>query len=547
MLLPGKRYLELDPTSVLANDTLIAVYRIGQPELERITFQQYQNNIRLTNLFDAQGETLTNRAIFAYNSTDARFRLRLLQSDDIPNLAISKITGLQTALNGKEPTFAKGSIVSNTLQIINGANRLVGSDNLEIDFDIGAINLSGTYVPSVRTLTINGTSFDLTENRTWSVGTVTSITTGTGLTGGPITATGEVSFDVPWGDNRYHNRLVLINNSSQFQFIGNVEGIQVRANTSGSTGFPNVLGMAVAFYTGSNDTASAMGRTLALFRTYNTESYYIGSSNTASVTNPWRLLWHSGNLDPANFIASSRTLIGGDGIDTIGDLSVNRTINVDDTVLRTTNIAQTRLGLLTIRRAGSNDGTLLREVLGFEIGDDDLYKMWIMNGQNQLSPAGEVNWWFRMREIYNLVGGVNFERLGFHRGGLTVLGSNLPSSTLSTDISVFTNAQVSAVPYQISTYVHRSIMVENKAYFGKTSLINTGFLGANDRVFSDGTMYARLGFRTPDPSNLSVLDYATWLFGRPGTFQDTPPDAQFLIRISIDGNEYDLLAVLPPD
>jgi predicted heme/steroid binding protein len=47
-------------------------------------------------------------------------------------------------------------------------------------------------VPDSRTLTINGTSYDLTTNRTWSVGTVTSITFSGPLTGGTITGSGTV-------------------------------------------------------------------------------------------------------------------------------------------------------------------------------------------------------------------------------------------------------------------------------------------------------------------------------------------------------------------
>ena len=47
-------------------------------------------------------------------------------------------------------------------------------------------------VPETRTLTINGTSFDLSVNRTWSVGTVTSITFSGPLTGGTITGSGTV-------------------------------------------------------------------------------------------------------------------------------------------------------------------------------------------------------------------------------------------------------------------------------------------------------------------------------------------------------------------
>jgi predicted heme/steroid binding protein len=65
-----------------------------------------------------------------------------------------------------------------------------------------AIDLSG-YVPTARTLTINGTSYDLTANRSWSVGTVTSIVASTGITGGTITSSGTIAFDTTWGDARY--------------------------------------------------------------------------------------------------------------------------------------------------------------------------------------------------------------------------------------------------------------------------------------------------------------------------------------------------------
>jgi len=54
---------------------------------------------------------------------------------------------------------------------------------------------AATYVPLTRTLTINGTALDLSANRSWSVGTVTSVVTGTGLTGGTITSTGTIAVD----------------------------------------------------------------------------------------------------------------------------------------------------------------------------------------------------------------------------------------------------------------------------------------------------------------------------------------------------------------
>lgn len=48
------------------------------------------------------------------------------------------------------------------------------------------------YVPGFRTLTINGNQQDISADRTWFVGTVTSLLTNNGITGGPITSFGTI-------------------------------------------------------------------------------------------------------------------------------------------------------------------------------------------------------------------------------------------------------------------------------------------------------------------------------------------------------------------
>lgn len=56
----------------------------------------------------------------------------------------------------------------------------------------------GNYVPTSRTITINGVTYDLSANRSWTIstgGTVTSVGTGTGLAGGPITGAGTISLN----------------------------------------------------------------------------------------------------------------------------------------------------------------------------------------------------------------------------------------------------------------------------------------------------------------------------------------------------------------
>ncbi len=92
-------------------------------------------------------------------------------------------------------------------------------------------------VPTTRTLTINGTAFDLSANRSWSVGTVTSIATNGPIQGGTITGTGTISItqagsasdgylsSTDW--NTFNNKqgtisLTTTGNSGSSTFISNV-------------------------------------------------------------------------------------------------------------------------------------------------------------------------------------------------------------------------------------------------------------------------------------------------------------------------------------
>lgn len=74
-----------------------------------------------------------------------------------------------------------------------GSSGAATYDNSTGIFNIPQYTLSGLGgVPDTRTLTINGTSYDLSANRSWSVGTVTSIATTGPITGGTITGTGTI-------------------------------------------------------------------------------------------------------------------------------------------------------------------------------------------------------------------------------------------------------------------------------------------------------------------------------------------------------------------
>lgn len=108
---------------------------------------------------------------------------------------LSNQTDLQNALNAKQDTITTGT----TAQYFRGDLSLATFPTLVSSFtnDAGYITSSALtgYVPTTRTLTINGTAYDLSANRTWSVGTVTSVaaltlgTSGTDLSSSVATGT----------------------------------------------------------------------------------------------------------------------------------------------------------------------------------------------------------------------------------------------------------------------------------------------------------------------------------------------------------------------
>jgi hypothetical protein len=112
---------------------------------------------------------------------------RALVAADIPSLSyISNIstTAPLSTTGGLTPTLS-----------ISQANSTTDGYLSSVDwntFNNKEDALGYTPVPDSRQLTINGTVYDLTADRTWSVGTVTSITASAPLTGGTITGSGSV-------------------------------------------------------------------------------------------------------------------------------------------------------------------------------------------------------------------------------------------------------------------------------------------------------------------------------------------------------------------
>lgn len=91
------------------------------------------------------------------------------------------------------PVTLSGYGITNAMSTSHPANNIT-ADNLtkwSTAFGWGNHAAAG-YVPAARTLTVNGTAHDLSANRSWNVGTVTSVTTANGITGGPVTGSGTI-------------------------------------------------------------------------------------------------------------------------------------------------------------------------------------------------------------------------------------------------------------------------------------------------------------------------------------------------------------------
>jgi len=122
----------------------------------------------------------------------------------------------------------------------------------------GGIRANGSYGTSGQVLTSNGTTVFWTTPTT---GTVTQVSTGSGLAGGPITSTGTVS--------------ILANNGT----VANSTGLFVRANTGIVANATGVFVNATYIGTISANNSTYLNGQLA--------SYYTNATNITTGTLPW--------------------------------------------------------------------------------------------------------------------------------------------------------------------------------------------------------------------------------------------------------------------
>jgi len=178
-------------------------------------------------------------------------------------------------------------------------------------FNVPQYTLAGLGgVPDTRTLTINGTAYDLSANRSWSVGTVTSITAGTGLTGGTITGSGTLAFDTTFGDSRY---LLLTGGvmTGNINFTDDAEGIVWVRNTDGGY---------IKFYnTGDGDPDSRLE-----FNTSDNNNEYFRWTHSPSGGSLYELMRLTGNSAGNSVLSVS----GGIGINVL-NLNQSAALEID--------------------------------------------------------------------------------------------------------------------------------------------------------------------------------------------------------------------------
>ena len=195
-------------------------------------YVKVQNGYELDEIHDVQINNIQNNQILVYSDTQKLWKNRNASAVAVTSVATGN--GLSGGTITSTGTLtADTSILSTKNWRQKGVDSLQANINLKLNISDTATMLSpylrkadttslsnrinlklnisdtatmlspylksstaaSTYTPQSRTITINGTTQDLTANRTYSVGTVTSVATGNGLSGGTITSSGTLTAD----------------------------------------------------------------------------------------------------------------------------------------------------------------------------------------------------------------------------------------------------------------------------------------------------------------------------------------------------------------
>jgi hypothetical protein len=255
-------------------------------------------------------------------------------------VAVSKITADSTKIYNLSNTGNELIIENDTRTVTGGflKNRINGRtefacviDTFWVGHDTLYYKMCGSTaykllsnVPSSRTITINGTTYDLSADRTWSVGTVTSVAAGYGINGGTITTTGTHSIDTfaistrAWRDKGKDSTNAVTLHTTGNEAASGIKTFTIAINTPKYISTPNPLtdGATITWDLSVGGNASV---TLAGNRTLSVTNATAGTYGTLVVTQDGT------GSRTLTLPASSKVISGGTGA-----ISLSTTANAID-------------------------------------------------------------------------------------------------------------------------------------------------------------------------------------------------------------------------
>ena len=310
----------------LANDTGNIIFRPDNNE--RVVFRNTSATF-LTNTFientvsGGQGATLrlTNNSGTHNSTTVIEF-----QRSNISNTGDSimgKITVGSTSNSGGRSYMIFSTYEQNTALLERMRIDVNGRVGIGTDSPNSALHVNGT----VTATTFSG---NVTGNVTGNATTATTLQTARTINGTSFNGSGNIT-TANWGTSR---NIVIGNTTKAVNGSSNVSWSLSEIGVNNSTLTLATSGIA----TGSQTWTSNQGSDSTF--TVNVPATNLGSSGTGGTRT---ITSSTGANTSITFTAAnvgavptSRTLTGGDGINTIGALDANRTISVDNTVIRTT-------------------------------------------------------------------------------------------------------------------------------------------------------------------------------------------------------------------
>jgi hypothetical protein len=169
-----------------------------------------------------------------------------------------------------------------------------------------APDLSG-YVPTSRTLTINGTAYDLSANRSWSVGTVTSVglssaTSGVTIGSTPITTSGTITLAIATASGSQQG---LLSSTDWTTFNNKQNALTNPVTGTGTTNYlpkftgASTIGNSQIFDNGTNvgiGTATPNTNSRLTISDGTSISAYWRATNTNAATRDWCIITNNANF-----------------------------------------------------------------------------------------------------------------------------------------------------------------------------------------------------------------------------------------------------------